>query len=590
MSSRMLPASPVKGFWELLKGFRGGLLWALLTMACAISLEIASNFLLRDIVDTIVKKEEGTPVFLFAMSFIVIAVAKGIFLFFSGKAVARASEGSIEGLRNRLFDHMQKLSYQYHDKMKTGELIQRSTSDVDSIRRFFQEMIPGIARISMLYLFNLCGIIILSWKLALISSLITPVIAVTSAFFFRRIHTSFESYQEQDGTVSATLQENLSGMRIVRAFARQEFENSKFETDNSEQFRRGIKFLLTHSVYWPVSHILCAAQMVIGFTYAGFMAISGTISLGSVFAYIGMVLTLIWPLQQLGRMIANLSTSFVSYNRVKVILDAEKEDLDSGTSTGLISGNITVKNLEFSYEENIPVLKDISFSVKKGEKIALLGEAGSGKTTFVNLLPRFYDFYKGDLLLDGKPLQSYSRQFLRKNIGIVEQEPFLFSTSLRENICLGVDREVTQKEIENAAKAASIHKSILGFQDGYNTLVGEKGVTLSGGQKQRIAIARTILKDPRILILDDSTSAVDAETEDNIRECLSTLMAGRTSFIIAHRIQSLMDADRILVFKDGKIVQDGSHDELVKESGFYRKVFDLQTRIEEELDKEINYA
>ncbi|MBN1647511.1 MAG: ABC transporter ATP-binding protein [Spirochaetales bacterium] len=590
MSRRMLPEHALRGFWKLLKGFRKAFLVAFLSMAIAVSLQIVAQFFLRDIVDGIRTNPEHTAILLLALGYVGLAALKGVSLFFHGRSVARASEGATRNLRNRIYDHLQKLTFAYHDNMKTGELIQRSTSDVDTIRRFFGEQIPGITRILFLFIFNFCAIMFLDWKLALISSAVTPFIVLVSAYFFGRIERSFEGYQEQDGIVSAILQENLSGMRVVRAFARQEYEKDKFETANSEKFRRGKRFLINHTVYWPVSHMMCLIQMVIGFGAGGYLAIKGTLTIGTYIAYIQMVVALIWPLQQLGRMVAQLSTAFVSYKRVREIINEQEEDLESGLGEGQIHGVLEFRDLRFAYEENSMVLKGVSFRAEKGEKIALLGEAGSGKSTLINLIPRFYDFHDGEILLDGKGLRSYSRHYLRRNIGIVEQEPFLFSATIRENICYGVERTVRQDEVEAAAKAASIHDSILSFPDRYDTLVGEKGVTLSGGQKQRIAIARTLLKDPRILILDDSTSAVDAETEENIRDCLQVLMRDRTSFIVAHRIQSLMDADRILVFKDGRIIQEGTHETLINEPGFYKKVFELQTRIEEELDKEIHYA
>ena len=590
MSERMLPDRVISGYWKLLKGYRTIFVFSFIVLAGAIALQIGGTLLLKEIVDNIKSMDLRVPIAAMAFIYIGLALGRGFFLFLNGRTVAKISEGVTRDLRDALFDHMQKLTFSYHDQMRTGELIQRSTSDVDSIRKFFGEEVPGIARIVIMFIFNFAAIMFLQWKLALLSSIIAPVIIITSAYFFGRIHNAFMQYQDQDGVVSSVLQENLSGVRIVRAFARKDFENEKFETENLKKFNLGKIFLIRHTVYWPVSHILCATQMILGFAVGGIMTINGEISLGTYIAYLQMASALIWPLQQLGRMIAQLSTAFVSYERVSEILNEDDEDLDKGARDIKIQGSVSVRNLEFGYLKNTKILKGVSFEVKKGEKIALLGEAGSGKTTMINLLPRFYDFSKGEILLDGKPLQKYSRHFLRENIGIVEQEPFLFSATIRENIAYGAHRKVTQEEIENAAKAASIHNSIMSFPKGYDTIVGEKGVTLSGGQKQRTAIARTLLKDPRILILDDSTSAVDAETEDSIRECLTELMKGRTSFIIAHRIQSLTDADRILVFKDGKIIQEGAHDTLKDKPGFYKKVFELQTRIEEELDKEINYA
>jgi ATP-binding cassette subfamily B protein len=294
-------------------------------------------------------------------------------------------------------------------------------------------------------------------------------------------------------------------------------------------------------------------------------------------------------MQHMGRLLALLSRSSVSYKRIAAILKEPQESpaiisQDKGKS---LSGEIQFKDVWFSYEEGRPVLKNINLSISPGEVVALLGEAGSGKTSLVNLLPRFYDHSRGEILLDGNPLESYAKHILRESIGIVEQEPFLFSMSIKENIAYGMKREVKDHEIEDAARAAAIHSSIMDFPDGYDTVIGEKGVTLSGGQKQRIAIARAVLKNPRILILDDATSSIDGETEEKIREALRGLMQGKTTFIIAHRIRSLMMADTILVFQQGEIIERGTHQELIKARGFYSKVFELQTQIETELEQEL---
>jgi ATP-binding cassette subfamily B protein len=334
--------------------------------------------------------------------------------------------------------------------------------------------------------------------------------------------------------------------------------------------------------------------MLGGFVFAATLAINGQITVGTYLAYAGLVVWLIWPMRNLGRLIVQTSTGLVSYSRLMEIVKQEREPLTDGKirPAGSVRGELVFENVSFAYEDSpdMPVLEEISFRCEPGQAIALLGSTGSGKTSLVNLLPRFYDYTDGSLKLDGVELKNYPREYLRGQIGIVEQEPFLFSRSIRENITYGVGRQVPQDEIEAAAKAAAVHEVILSFPDGYNTLVGEKGVTLSGGQKQRVAVARTLLKNPRILILDDSTSSVDTETEAEIREALNRLMQNRTTFIIAHRIQSVMNADLILVLDKGRIVQQGTHDELLSQDGMYRQIFEIQTRIDEELDQEIAIA
>jgi ATP-binding cassette subfamily B protein len=458
------------------------------------------------------------------------------------------------------------------------------------VRSFFSEQAIGVGRIFLLFVINFLAILDLNWKLALASIAIVPIILVVSVWFFKKVTKAYESYQEQEAILSTTLQENLTGVRVVKAFARQEYEKDKFEKDNWEKFLRGKKLLTMHSFFWPLSDLACGFQMLAGFIFAAYLAIQGDISIGTYPAYVGLVVWLIWPMRNLGRLIVQTSTGMVSYDRLMEIVKQERESLTDGKVRPKrpVDGQIIFENVSFQYEDgNNDVLRNVSFSCEPGQAIALLGSTGSGKTSMVNLLPRFHDYTDGRILLDGNDLTDYSREYLRRQIGIVEQEPFLFSRSIRENITYGVGRDVPQEEIERAAKAAAIHDVVQAFPDGYNTLVGEKGVTLSGGQKQRVAVARTLLKNPRILILDDSTSSVDTETEAEIRVALSRLMENRTTFIIAHRIQSVMNADLILVMDKGEVIQMGRHEELVKQEGMYRQIFDIQTRIDDELELEM---
>jgi ATP-binding cassette subfamily B protein len=465
---------------------------------------------------------------------------------------------------------------------------------VDAIRRFFADQAIGVGRIILLFAVNFIAILNLSWKLALISVVVIPFVVAASLYFFRKISKAYEAFQEQEATLSTTLQENLTGVRVVKAFARQEYERSKFDKDNWEKFKRGIKLMRMHALFWPITDILCAAQLLFGYFTAALMVIRGDLTVGTYLAYVGMVTWLIWPMRNLGRLIVQTSTGLVSFGRVLEILKQDREPLDQGDCLpdGDLKGDIIFDTVCFAYADapDIPVLQDISFHCQPGEAIALLGSTGSGKSTLVNLLPRFYEYTAGSIRMDGMELKDIPRRYLRSQIGIVEQEPFLFSRSIRDNITFGVGRDVSDEEVFEAAKAAAVHEVILTFPNGYQTLVGEKGVTLSGGQKQRVAIARTLLKNPRILILDDSTSSVDLETEAEIREALEHLMKDRTTFIIAHRIQSVMNADQILVLDHGKVIQHGTHETLIEKEGTYRKIFDIQTRIEEELEKEVSAA
>ena len=588
----------LKGLWRMMIGFR--LPYALATGVLAVSAfaKTLTYLLLRYFADTILGQNApiggdlNRTLILIAAGFVGLALFEGGFSYISGRLSAYTAEGVTRRVRDFLFDHIQRLNFTYHANTPTGDLIERCTSDVDALRRFFSEQAIGVGRIVLLFVINFLAILTLSWKLGWASIIVVPIILVVSLWFFKKVTKAYEKYQEQEALLSTTLQENLTGVRVVKAFARQEYEKDKFEKDNWEKFVRGRRLLRMHSLFWPLSDILCGAQMLGGFIFAAILAINGEITVGTYLAYVGLVVWLIWPMRNLGRLIVQTSTGMVSYGRLMEIVQQEREPLTEGRiqAQGPASGEIVFEDVSFEYEADVPVLKNVSFRCEPGQAIALLGSTGSGKTSLVNLLPRFYDYTGGSLRLDGAELKDYPREYLRKQIGIVEQEPFLFSRSIRENITYGVGRDVSQDEIEKAAKAAAIHEVILTFPDGYDTLVGEKGVTLSGGQKQRVAVARTLLKNPRILILDDSTSSVDTETEAEIRSALNALMQDRSTFIIAHRIQSVMNADLILVMDKGKVVQMGKHDELVAQDGMYRQIYEIQTRIDIELEEEIARA
>lgn len=573
-----------------MRDFRLIYLGAALSLGVAAAARSGTYLLLGQFADNILGGETAAQSLpLVALGFLGLAGVTGVFTFISGTLAARTSESIAQRLRNYIYDHIQRLTFSYHDQTKTGELIQRSTSDIDAVRRFFAEQAIGAGRIFLLFIVNLAALLYLNWQLALYSIVVVPFTVLMSFFFFRQVSKAYEAYQEQDAVLSNTLQENLTGVRVVKAFARQAFERDKFDVENWEKFTRGKRLLLMHSLYWPISDILTGGQMLAGFTIGAIMAINGDISVGTYLSYAGMVIWIIWPIRNLGRLIVQMSSGMVSFKRITKVIQQEREPLCEGdyTPADCLRGQIIFENVSFAYEEDNPVLQDINFRCEPGQIVALIGSTGSGKTTLANLLPRFYEYTSGRITLDGVELKRYPRNYLRGQIGVVEQEPFLFSRTIRENITYGIDREVSEDEIITAAKAAAVHESITSFPNEYDTLVGEKGVTLSGGQKQRLAIARTIIKDPCILILDDATSSVDIETETEIRAALEGLMEDRTTFIIAHRIQSVMIADLIIVLDGGRVVQIGSHEELLSQEGAYRKIFDIQTRIEAELEKEI---
>jgi ATP-binding cassette subfamily B protein len=589
---RTIHPNRLRSMWLLLVGYRSRYVAAVVALGMAGVMNTLSLLLLAYLVDDVlVKLPENflTLLALIAAGYVGLSIVRGVFAFVSGALAGQVSEAIALRLKDFLFDHIQRLTFSYHDKMPTGELIQRVTSDIDAVRRFFAEQAIGLGRILMLFAINFTALMLLEWRLALFSVAVVPVIGVMSIFFFRRVESAYDAFQEQDGVVSATLQENLSGVRVVKAFARQDFEIDRFEKENHKKFSLGKAFMMLHAVYWPVTDTLTGLQMAAGFAVGALMVINDQITLGIFVTYMAMLGWIINPIRELGRLIVQISTGLVSFDRIAGVVRNERELLgkDDPVPVNDLKGHITFEHVTFAYEAGKPVLNDISFEVPTGQTVALLGSTGSGKTTLMALLTRFYDYTEGSIKLDGVELREYPRHFLRANIGVVQQEPFLFSRSIRENITYGVQREVSDEEVYAAARAAAVHDVIMEFPDGYNTIVGEKGVTLSGGQKQRVALARTLLKNPRILILDDATSSVDTHTESEIREALETMMTQRTTFIIAHRIQSVMIADQILVMDKGRIVQRGTHEELMREDGIYRKTYEMQARIETELESEL---
>ncbi len=594
-NTQVISSNRLLNLWIVLRGYRLSYLAAIVSMGAAAAARSASYLLIGYFADQVLKQRTFFPWLPWvALSFVGLAVLEGGFTFLGKCEAARVSEGIAQRLRNELFDHIQRLPFQFHDKWQTGELIQRATSDVDAVRKLFADQAINAGRILALFFVNVGVMLALNWRLTLLSIVAIPFVILFAYIFFQKISVAYEAFQEQEAILTSVLQENLSGVRVVKAFARQSYEMQKFQRENWEKYLRGCKLLLLHALFWPTSDIIIGLQMLTGFFLAALMAIDGKITAGTYISYAGMLIWVLWPIRNLGQLLVEMSKGLVSIERVGEILLENKEDLKSGDvmPSASIKGEVVFDTVSFSYrgEETAQqrlVLQDISFSCKPGQVIAFIGATGSGKTTLANLLPRFYDYTSGKIWLDGVELNRYPRYFLRMHIGIVEQEPFLFSRTIAENIALGVKGKVNQHQIEDAAKAAAIHDSIMRFPQGYQTVVGEKGVTLSGGQKQRIAIARTILRDPRILILDDATSAVDTETESEIRNAIEQLMIGRTTFIIAHRVQSVMNADQIIVFERGRVVQQGTHEQLLAQRGPYRQIFEIQTQIETELEKEL---
>lgn len=516
------------------------------------------------------------------LSIVVLTIINGIFTYYKGKWSAVASESIAQNMKNALYDKLQNVNYEYYVKAETGDLIQRCTSDVDTVRRFLAMQFVEIGRALFMLVMAIYIMMTLNVRMTLVAMIVIPAIFLFSTLYYLKIKEAFMECDVSEGKLSSVLQENLTGVRVVRAFARQPYEREKFDERNKD-FRDKVSRLISLLAwYWSFSDFLSMIQMGILLVFGVYWAVVGEISLGTLVVFTTYEGMLLWPIRQMGRILTDMGRTSVALERIKEILD---QTLDKDEIEGFkpnIEGNIKFDHVYFGYEQESMILKDISFKAEKGQTIAILGPTGSGKSSLVHLLHRFYDYDKGSIKIDGVELRNIDKKWIRKNIGIVLQEPFLYSKTIGENIRMGEDNAEDDK-IYESAKVASVHDVITGFDKGYETLVGERGVTLSGGQKQRVAIARALIRECPILIFDDSLSAVDTETDTEIRKALKERKKDVTTFIISHRITTLSEADLILVMEEGKITDIGKHEELLKKPGLYRRIWDIQNSKEEGL-------
>ena len=523
-----------------------------------------------------------------ALVIVVLTLGNGLFSFLSGKWKAVAAESTTLAIRERLYDHLQHLSYSYHVQAETGDLIQRCTSDVETIRRFLAIQFVEIGRAVFLVGVALPIMFSLHVGLTLVSLPIIPIIFAFSFVFYKRVQTAFKASDEAEGRLSTTLQENLTGVRVVRAFARQAYETEKFECKNREYHDITHRLIRLLAGYWSFSDFLSMLQIGLILVAGTALAVRGEITIGTVVVFLTMEGMLLWPVRQMGRILADMGKASVAITRIDEIFETPREPMPSDATKPEIRGEIEFRNVTFAYDGSRRILDDVSFRVPKGTTIAILGPTGSGKSSLVHLLSRLYDYDSGSILIDGTELKGIDKKWIRRHVGIVLQEPFLYAKSIKENIGIGRHEavNVADAEIFEAARTASVHDVIEAFDQGYETLVGERGVTLSGGQKQRVAIARALITQSPILVFDNSLSAVDNETDSAIRRALAARTASATTFVISHRLTTLAGADLIVVLEDGKIVESGTHAELTRRDGLYRRVWMIQNNLESELEEE----
>jgi hypothetical protein len=490
----------------------------------------------------------------------------------------KGAETLVETMRNEIFAHIARLPFSWHTKNQTGDIIQRCTSDVDAVKNFVSGQLTEVFRVVLMVAFSLYFMFTINVKLALIAVILIPINIAYSAYGHKRMGKIFEEADVEEGKLSAVVQENLTGVRVVRAFGRELFEKERFEKQNHDYWKMWIRMDWILAWFWAIGTLLLSLQTMIVVVLGAVFAVRGEMLAGEYIAFFSYNIMLTWPIRLLGRLISGLSRSEIATDRIRYIMNSEPEKDEGKKLRSEMTGDIVFNHVSFAYDESKEIVKDVSFRIKGGTTVGILGGTGSGKSTLMHLLNRLYELPKenGSITISGVDIKDIEVGYLRENVGMVLQEPYLFSRTLAENIALGgTNAEI--EDIREAAGTASLLETIENFKEGFETTVGERGVTLSGGQKQRTAIARMLIGKSPIMVFDDSLSAVDAETDAKIRKGLMEKGKDSTVIIISHRITTLMAADNILVLDKGRLVESGTHDELIKNTGIYRKIYDIQS-------------
>ena len=549
------------------KGTRGCFIIILLASLASTLLNSLIPRIFGFTIDRVLVKD-GIPylkehIWLISLEVIGIALVNGIMIYLYRSQTAKAGETFAKNMRDILFAHVQRLPMKWHDGVQTGDIIQRCTADVETIRNFVVTQVLEVFRTVFLLVVSLAMMLTMNMKLTMVALAFTPVVVL-----------NYTAADEAEGDLSTVVQENATGVRVVRAFGRERFEIDQFDEKNEIFARLWIRLGTLSGLYWAVGDLITGLQVLVIVTLGAIEAVHGSITAGEFIAFASYNTTLVWPVRSLGRILSEMSKTGVSFDRVNYILDSAEEEM---AESGVIPErtDIVFDHVSFGYEENQSVLKDVSFHIKEGTTCGVLGGTGSGKTTIVHLLDRLYELKKGTVQIGGVDIRDIPRSWIRSHVGMVLQEPFLFSRTIRDNIA-AANPDATMNEIREAARIACVDDTIMAFPDGYDTIVGERGVTLSGGQRQRVAIARMLIAKVPIMIFDDSLSAVDADTDVRIRRALRSKMKEATVILISHRITTLMEADQILVLNHGVIEECGTHQQLIHHGGIYQKIYEIQ--------------
>lgn len=565
-----------------IKPYMHRLLFAMVCTIMAAAGNLYIPWIIKDMIDEVLADKNGTMLNWIAASIIAIFIVRGLFWYGQNYLMSYVGQSVIIDIRAAVFKKLQRLSVSFYDKNKTGTIMSYVTNDVNALQSAMVENTIEMITEGFILIGSVVAMIYLDWRLTLFTVCTFPVVLWFMEFFGKKIRKTGGRIQECTADITSVLQESVASARVIKSFVREDYEVDRFEVENKANFRANMKNAQLMATLTPVVELVAAIGVTMIIWYGGNNVINGTITAGSLVAFLTYAVNISNPIKRLTRVIGNIQKALAAAQRVFMIIDMPEEIAESRDAKQLpeVSGKVEFQNVSFAYNDKGNVITDLSFSVKPGEVIAIVGPSGAGKSTIANLLPRFYDVNKGDIKIDGHSVREVTLDSLREQVGIVPQETMLFNGSVYNNILYG-RLDATKEEIEAAAKAANAHDFIMQLTDGYETKLGDRGVNLSGGQRQRIAIARAILKNPRILILDEATSALDTESERVVQEALDRLMVGRTSFVIAHRLSTVKNADKILVLEKGNLVESGTHDELLALDGLYAHLYKIQYRNKE---------
>lgn len=565
-----------------IKPYMHRLIFAMFCTIMAAAGNLYIPWIIKDMIDEVLADKNGTMLNWIAASIIAIFVVRGLFWYGQNYLMSYVGQSVIIDIRAAVFKKLQRLSVSFYDKNKTGTIMSYVTNDVNALQSAMVENTIEMITEGFILIGSVVAMIYLDWRLTLFTVGTFPVVLWFMEFFGKKIRKTGGRIQECTADITSVLQESVASARVIKSFVREDYEVDRFDVENRANFRANMKNAQLMATLTPGVELVAAIGVTMIIWYGGNNVINGTITAGSLVAFLTYAVNISNPIKRLTRVIGNIQKALAAAQRVFMIIDMPEEIAESRDAKQLpeVSGKVEFQNVSFAYDDKGNVITDLSFSVKPGEVIAIVGPSGAGKSTIANLLPRFYDVNKGDIKIDGHSVREVTLDSLREQVGIVPQETMLFNGSVYNNILYG-RLDATKEEIEAAAKAANAHDFIMQLTDGYETKLGDRGVNLSGGQRQRIAIARAILKNPRILILDEATSALDTESERVVQEALDRLMVGRTSFVIAHRLSTVKNADKILVLEKGNLVESGTHDELLALDGLYAHLYKIQYRNKE---------